>query len=117
MNARVKKLWLKVLRSGKFKQGKRALHPKPDEFCCLGVLCELYRKREGEEWDDYADDGYFESSFLGEENILPDEVQQWAGLDSIDPPLSRAHNARSASVLNDAGETFEHIANRIEKYL
>ena len=34
------KLWVKALRSGKYKQGKGALQNR-DGFCCLGVACKV----------------------------------------------------------------------------
>lgn len=37
-----KKSWLEALRSGNFNQGNGFLHSK-DDFCCLGVLCEVNR--------------------------------------------------------------------------
>ena len=40
MNIEIQKLWTNALRSGKYKQGKVNLR-RNDEFCCLGVLCEL----------------------------------------------------------------------------
>lgn len=37
--AKIKKKWLKALRSGDYKQGEGALYkPKEKSFCCLGVL-------------------------------------------------------------------------------
>ncbi len=42
MNEKVKKKWLKGLRSDKYKQGKNALKTKNrlgnEKYCCLGVL-------------------------------------------------------------------------------
>lgn len=38
------KMWVKALRSGKYKQGKGMLKSKDGEYCCLGVACDLYRK-------------------------------------------------------------------------
>lgn len=40
MKAVWKKRWLKALRSGEYKQGVGYLK-NGDEFCCLGVLCDL----------------------------------------------------------------------------
>lgn len=40
MNKKIKKLWLKALRSGEYKQGKLALRIK-NKYCCLGVLCDI----------------------------------------------------------------------------
>lgn len=36
----IKEDWIKALRSGKYKQGTGCLR-KGDEYCCLGVLCEV----------------------------------------------------------------------------
>ena len=35
------KEWIAALRSGKYKQGRVLLRSKDDEYCCLGVLCEI----------------------------------------------------------------------------
>ena len=37
--------WVKALRSGKYKQTKRALQNK-NGFCCLGVACVVFIKKE-----------------------------------------------------------------------
>jgi len=33
--------WALRTRSGKYKQGRWALRTKSDDFCCLGVLCDI----------------------------------------------------------------------------
>lgn len=33
--------WVDALESGDYQQGQRFLHPTPDTFCCLGVMCDL----------------------------------------------------------------------------
>lgn len=45
----VKEKWLKALRSGEYKQGRNTLYnPDTDQYCCLGVLCELaFQERVG----------------------------------------------------------------------
>jgi hypothetical protein len=40
MNKKIKKLWIKALRSGEFKQGRGFLE-KDDKYCALGVLSVL----------------------------------------------------------------------------
>ena len=35
------KIWIKALRSGKFKQGKNRLQESKTEYCCLGVACKV----------------------------------------------------------------------------
>ena len=46
MKKSVKKLWLTALRSGEYRQGHDVLRAN-GKFCCLGVLCDLYRKESG----------------------------------------------------------------------
>lgn len=114
MNKRIKKLWIKALRSGKFKQEQSALRVVNDEevgYCCLGVLCEVYRRTTGEgRWND--------STFLarGKSSMsqLPDPICKWAELEQRDPKLGRI---KTAIALNDHGKSFNFIADRIEKYL
>ena len=45
MNKRVKKIWIEGLRSGKYKQGIRALEVD-GALCCLGVLCRVLEEDE-----------------------------------------------------------------------
>lgn len=40
LNPEFKAKWLEALRSGKYKQGLNLLR-KGDEFCCMGVACDL----------------------------------------------------------------------------
>lgn len=110
MNARIKKLWVKALRSGKYKQGIGQLRRDNGEpkFCCLGVLCDIHAKtRQGQTWNE-------DGSYDDEDSDLPLSVVEWAELDSSDPVLG---TKRRASQINDAGESFEYIAKLIEKRL
>lgn len=110
MNQRIKKLWIKALRSGKYKQGEGYLKStdRIKRFCCLGVLCEVYRETEGK--------GRWRGHYFGSQrtNVLPTTVRKWAAIDKDDPELGRT---RTASELNDIGKSFNFIAGRIEKYL
>src|ERR1041385_9228220 len=115
MNAKVKRLWLKALRSGKFKQVKGWLR-KPTNggdtysYCCLGVLCEVYHQHQGRgSWRDHR----FGDRVGYHSALLPPSVREWAGLDDADPVLGRK---LTASILNDRGKSFNFIADRIEKY-
>lgn len=49
MEASLKAKWIEALRSGKYKQGRFALRTKSDDFCCLGVLCDVSGISEWEE--------------------------------------------------------------------
>ena len=111
MNKNVKKRWLKAIRSGEFSQCKGVLHSKNDGgFCCLGVLCDI--EIDGE-WDDSVHDDMW--------YLYPDD-----GSKSLGYVPSAAHYAKwglSTSQaqqlvgMNDGGESFEFIANWIEKNL
>jgi len=105
MNKRVKKMWIKALRSDEFKQGRDQLkngRGKSATYCCLGVLCEV-AKREG-----------VIRSYRGSSGFLPFKVMWWAGLTQMDPVMGRT----SAVKLNDTlRKTLSQIADRIEKHL
>ena len=105
MKKEIKKKWLTALRSGKYKQTNGALKDKQG-FCCLGVLCDVHRIENKKRW---AKDFHY----YGEALILPTEIINWAGLKSNSPDVSGS----SLAELNDYGETFEEIADLIEKQL
>lgn len=130
MKKSIKTLWLKALRSKKYKQGRGALHRVTtdggDEFCCLGVLCDLYSKDQDISWTkvEYSNTRKIGSS----SNYLPPKVRKWAGLPdkstSQDPCVrvdirnSKCSGRSRISALNDTkGFSFKKLANRIEKDL
>jgi hypothetical protein len=41
MKAELKQKWVEALRSGKYQQGTGVLRTTDNEYCCLGVLCDL----------------------------------------------------------------------------
>jgi len=120
MNPRVKKLWLKALRSGKYKRATKRL--KADAgYCCLGVLCDLYIKsKDGKTNKAKWDNDIFKSCAINREDaFLPQEVQKWAGLGSFCPVLS---NGISLCHINDfecenKRKGFKWVADLIEKGL
>ncbi len=130
--------WVTALRSGKFKQGSGFLRVG-DEYCCLGVLCELYRRdqqKETEEAPDWkASDSDYNPSvqrFIYTTVDLPSEVVEWAGMNSdigevalrpqdfysLDEDIRRnlTTDGENLAILNDGGATFEQLADIIEKY-
>jgi hypothetical protein len=115
MKPEVKAKWLEALRSGDYKQGKDGLRKNDDTFCCLGVLCDVYRKETGDGlWVPYGVAHHaFAVGGIRHPSYLPTKVSAWAGLNDIDPegpdmPLS---------AYNDKGEPFEEIAKMIEEEL
>ena len=117
MNKKVKQLWLEALRSGEYKQGETQLR-KGNKYCCLGVLCDIYRKNFGGKWDKT---GAFEDSYTyTAESFLPEGVRRWSGLNAIDPDIEDI----ALSTLNDGGVpdcpislTFDEIADLIQVHL
>ena len=115
MRPEVKAKWVEALRSGKYSQGRNQLRtpgfPAETEpvYCCLGVLCEVYRQETGlGEWG-------LGEQFLGNCVLLPAEVAVWAGVKS-NPAIVGRH----LSAINDGeygGHDFCAIADMIERNL
>jgi len=148
MDAKVKHRWINALRGGKYKQAQKALcvvNPKNEEkgFCCLGVLCDLYRTSKANtdktKWKPLflSNPARQGASFGGEIGILPEFVKDWAGLDETDPSITisdsiwkkfqkkfqRLEEQREPGETygfadaNDEGFTFKQIADMIEEQL
>ncbi len=118
MNSQVKQQWTTALRSGEYTQGRWNLQTEQG-FCCLGVLCDVYAKETGTEWEvSITDDDepltYY--SFEGRSTNLPESVVKWAGLDHESPFVKYASGeTNELAGLNDQGYTFEEIAQLIEE--
>lgn len=116
---KIRARWVKMLRSGKYKQGQGKLHqttPGGDMFCCLGVLCELAVKcGVVTETVDTTYPDYHCHNYGNQINFLPSEVVSWSGLLSRSGQCSLPTNCSHLSTLNDQGTSFEKIADLIEK--
>ena len=118
MNKNVKRLWLEALRSGEYKQG-RGLLRDGNKYCCLGVLCDIYRQRVGGSW--FGIYTVFHDR-RGDENasFLPRDVGRWAEL-----PLRPNVEGVLLSSLNDGVAepycatrlNFDEIADLIQEHL
>jgi hypothetical protein len=127
MNKRIKALWVKALRSGKYKQGCGQLKTSRG-FCCLGVLTDLYNKEvimpkliKSGGWEtDNTPTLVAHPSDFG----LSEKVKEWAGLEDDIPDVKLDKNGwdtKSLAQLNDGSEirkhSFKEIAKLIEKSL
>lgn len=123
MNKEIKTQWLAALRSGEYQQGKGSLRGKNNEFCCLGVLCDIAVKNgvipeprlvKGSTVYQYGGIGE-----LFETLHLPKTVQEWAELPNSNPRVESKTLFRGGTLayLNDQGATFEQIADLIEECL
>jgi len=125
MNSDIKTRWLKALRSGDFKQGTAQLKRTDDSYCCLGVLCNIAVSEGVCEEKIIHDDGRTFISFgkgnSTSETILPLVVMEWAGIEDSDPAVNIVVDGlkyrTTLAELNDAGESFDSIADLIETNL
>lgn len=122
MDPEIKKAWVEALRSGRYQQGKGALHRKglpDDQFCCLGVLCELaVEAGQAERFEHAGGLLVFYRAGNRLSGFLPDGVAVWAGLTSSTPRVEVVPNVISNLVdLNDEGMSFTEIADLIEAQL
>lgn len=112
MDPAVKAKWLEALRSDEYAQGTFSLRSKEDEFCCLGVLCDIAVK-EGiiPEPDPGNTDYIYGREDDAETAGLPRAVQEWSGV----PLLGDRGDDHSLAYLNDQGKSFAFIADIIEE--
>lgn len=140
MNTQIKEKWVNALRSGEYAQTDGNLRTTVG-YCCLGVLCDLYAKEHSVEWTyrDYSNLNdpvdILESQINGrvpegdyyhfddEEEILPEVVSKWAGLNGnrtpgLQVPSDESYEKTTTCLmgLNDGGESFSEIADLIEKF-
>jgi len=87
----MKTLWLKALRSGKYKQGTGTLETTDGKYCCLGVLTKI----DGGECEHH----HYLDPDRAKRLRLPGQVQQ------------------DLAQMNDRRVSFRAIANYIEKNL
>jgi hypothetical protein len=109
MEPQVKQLWVEALRSGRYKQGKGVLRNTEDEYCCLGVLCDIH---DDQIWKQSYEHSY---TYLLEEVFVPLEVQRWSGI--THNGILTYEEDHNLVHLNDTGSSFEEIADLIEEYL
>lgn len=111
MDPALKAQWLDALRSGNYRQGRGELRCN-DNYCCLGVLCKIGPTEEvvGRTYD--TERGHFVSydyTFEGKsclDSLIPESYTNMP--DDIQRFLAN---------MNDVGETFETIADWIERTL
>lgn len=121
MNEKVKESWLRALRSGEYQQGTGFLR-RDSSFCCLGVLCDLYAKSTGSgNWAVQGDNEFytFKSSSDDVITCLPESVLKWAQMPLCAPdgaPELKS-SSENLAVLNDAGFSFNQLADYIEENL
>ena len=81
INKELVKQWVEALRSSKYKQGRQALRNRKDEFCCLGVLCDISKNTLNLDWELDSNDICESEIYIMEKNggVLPDSVWEYLG--------------------------------------
>lgn len=105
--------WVEALRSGEYAQGRMALRTH-SSYCCLGVLCDIAGAT-FEPSDIPEPPGLYKAALDGEIDYfaLPNTVQSLTGMRTSGGRFSLDEN--SLAELNDSGESFDEIANIIER--
>lgn len=104
-----RKMWIKALRSGKYKQARRTLlDPKRNSYCCLGVACDVFSKAKSR-GGEFADNGLrFEiGNDSGAGFLVNKQVAAWVGVTQAQvSDLVDMNDAKLAS--------FDRIADYLE---
>lgn len=123
MKQDVKKKWVKALRSGEYRQTTSVLRNEWNEFCCLGVLCDL-AVEDGQDVDFVGidSDGCWEGHYNNQTELPDTVVMSWAELNGFKIEVTNSsgliHEQYNLYDLNDSGEfTFDQIADLIEYFL
>lgn len=114
--------WVKILRSGKYKQTRSKLYDGEGAFCVLGVACDIDAKETGSKWraDETEEWHYLKHDGLD----LPKRLQKKLGLDAIGRlpnPITIGEGFNEREICNliglndDAEMPLEKIADIIEE--
>lgn len=113
-----------ALRSGEYEQAKGRLKTE-DGYCCLGVLCDIYRTENADQNGRWVETDYREESsyqfVVGQYvsgGVLPAPVMQWAGMETNNGgfnPNGEGTFTDALSSRNDRDWSFTNIADFIEK--
>ena len=105
--------WAEALESGEYEQGHGAL-AFSNRHCCLGVLCELAIADGVDVPKAPAHDGTIRITYGSQASALPDEVQEWAGMQTSEGTLPNSGRNTLAGH-NDDGVSFSEIAEIIRE--
>jgi hypothetical protein len=114
MNEAIRDKWAAKLESGQYYQGRGGLRLGMT-YCCLGVLCELFREEtgDGEREQVYQGEGQayrFIARGTKDTIMLPVAVRDWAELPDVNPHLDPDDPQGFAAYLNDHVMNFREIA-------
>lgn len=126
MKKEVKEKWLNALRSGEYQQCKGALKRGENNFCCLGVLSDIYQKENPDlKWESHPNHPDVLTLSCQKNEIsegpfqLCEQVMKFAEIDeSLTKNIFIKEFNSTLVQLNDInGKSFAEIADIIEKHL
>lgn len=131
MNQEIKEQWVNALTNGEYHQGTSELKTIKDEFCCLGVLCDLAVKAGVAKWEYLSGSGWLlipanvtmeEAKDVGQVGTatLPEFITRWADMDRREhnPTVLHGGNSIALTQANDGLELpFTTIAELIQESL
>ena len=105
MDKTLKQKWVNALRSGKYKQGRILFRNINNEYCCLGVLCDV----SGSIWTHHWSDDYY----------IPDSnyglMGTFISYKRDDLGLLEEHECVCIKMNDDENKSFIEIAQYIEE--
>jgi hypothetical protein len=101
------KRWIAALRSGEYKQGRFTLC-HDDEYCCLGVACDVF----GIPYETESGVRFYS----GNEIVLTVAVRDMLGLKDVGGKVNDEDMSEALFYHNDNGYTFEQIADTMERF-
>lgn len=124
MNENVKRLWLKALRSGKYRRTRFRLRTESG-YCCLGVLCDLYQQETGLGAWVKSPDGTAYSFNVGNDTgnyyLIPSAVLEWAGMAYKNGEYRHQRNmnladANDSPKVPDEDTSFNCVIHKIKRH-
>lgn len=100
MNKELVKDWVAALRSGDYQQGRQALRNKDNEFCCLGVLCDISKEILSLDWELNSDEEVY--TMEKNEGVLPDSVWEYLGKDTDSKVTISITNSKIPKIVIDS---------------
>lgn len=115
-----------ALESGKYKQGQSALRNEKNEFCCLGVACDIANAQ----WSEEPRAQTFQIKVYtvegGNFNMIPRQLFKATGFSTVGGKLKKTITVRrkngmkqkydSLWKMNDNGLSFKFIAKILRKH-
>jgi hypothetical protein len=111
MNQEAKKKWIEALHSGMYTQGKSCLKGTDNNYCCLGVLVEVFEKHYGLKFDQKINVYYNAVEFGAycSKSVPPDIVIDWLGITPRQQTLLMNLNDRQGCSFAGIADLLEHL--------